>query len=144
MTGDLYQKELLRFAARARGHGRLDAPDARITLDNPLCGDRVTLEVALEDGHVADVAHDLRACVLCQASASIIGEHAVGADAAEIEGVLETIKAMLAQNGSPPGGRWRQLDVFRAVAGHKNRYTCVTLPFRALGDAIKTALLEKN
>ena len=50
MTQQLYNDAILIEAKAAHGHGRLSAPDASITCDNPLCGDRVTIDLELGDG----------------------------------------------------------------------------------------------
>jgi len=47
---ELYQAAIKSLAQAATGHGRLDAPDGRALLDNPLCGDRVAMEVSLAEG----------------------------------------------------------------------------------------------
>ena len=57
MSDPLYRKELLRLAADARGAGRLTRPHGTATAHNPACGDRVTVDVALEDGRIAALAH---------------------------------------------------------------------------------------
>ena len=73
MSDPLYRKELLRLAADAHGAGRLAAPDASGTLFNPACGDKVTIGLELQHHRITAIAHDTKACVLAQASASILG-----------------------------------------------------------------------
>ena len=80
MSDPLYRKELLRLAADAVGAGRLDNPDGSATAYNPACGDRVTMDIRLENGQVAALAHQTRACILAQASAAILGAHGKGLD----------------------------------------------------------------
>ena len=76
----LYRKDLLRLAADAIGAGHLAAPDASATAHNPACGDKVTVDLALEAGRITALAHHTHACVLAQASAAILAEAAVGLD----------------------------------------------------------------
>ena len=78
MSDDLYHQAILDLARRATGHGRLEAPQASVRVDNPLCGDRVTLDLDLVDGRVSAVAHQVRGCLLCQAAAAVIGARAPG------------------------------------------------------------------
>ncbi len=137
MSDDIYQKTLLRLAAEAIGAGRLDAPDASATVDNPLCGDRITLDVRLDhSGRVAEIGHHVRACVLCQASASIVGERAAGETPARLREVAAALAAMLAGRGPTPDRKWADLGAFEPVAGHKSRHACVLLPFDALTRAL--------
>lgn len=62
MTDELYQKAILGKAREASGAGTLAEPDASATVNNPVCGDRVTMEVRLSGGRVAAVAHKVRGC----------------------------------------------------------------------------------
>lgn len=138
MIDELYQKDLLRLAAGATGAGKLESPDATVTVDNPLCGDRVTIDIAVKDGKIAAIAHNVKGCVLCQASASVLGAHAVGETAAGIAAVRDAVRAMLEDGGSLDG-RWPELSSFRPVAAHKSRFNCVLLPFQAVLDAADEA-----
>ncbi len=135
MIDEIYQKELLRHAAAAIGHGRLDDPDASVTVDNPLCGDRVTVDVAIREGRVAQFSHVVRACLLCQASASIIGARAAGETLARIGAIMEAVRRMLQEDAPLPDDVWSDLSAFTPVAAHKSRHNCVLLPFEALIQA---------
>jgi len=132
MIDELYQKELLRHAAAAVGHGRIDQPDATVTVDNPLCGDRVTVDLRMLEGRIARVSHVVRACLLCQASASIVGAQAVGETMARIGDIREAVRRMLHDDAPIPGDIWPDLAAFVPVAAHKSRHNCVLLPFEAL------------
>ncbi|WP_439814141.1 iron-sulfur cluster assembly scaffold protein [Zavarzinia sp. CC-PAN008] len=134
---DLYKTDLMRWAGDAHGAGRLDEPRVTATRDNPLCGDRVTMDIRCDAaGHVTDLAQDTRACVLCQASASIVGQAAPGTDAAEVAATLDALRAFLREGGPAPEGRFAALSVFAPVAPHRSRHVCVFLPFEALKEAL--------
>ena len=64
MSDPIYRRELLRLAADAVGAGRLDMPQSSATVHNPACGDRVTVDVTLENGRIAALKHHAQACVL--------------------------------------------------------------------------------
>jgi nitrogen fixation NifU-like protein len=133
----LYQKAILDLARSAIGRGKLAAPGASVTIDNPLCGDRVTIELSLRDGAVAELAHRVRGCTLCEAAASAIGTHAIGATAAQLTAAMNSAAALIA--GTADDGAWRELAVFRPVREHKSRHRCVMLPFEALIKALAQA-----
>ena len=78
MKDDLYHQAILDLARQATGHGRLETPQASVTVDNPLCGDRVTLDLDLADGRVERGRPRVRGCLLCQAAAAVIGARAPG------------------------------------------------------------------
>ena len=144
---DLYHQAVVQLARQAAGAGRLEAPDGAATVDNPLCGDRVTFEVSLRDGRIAALAHRVRGCLLCQASASLIGRAAPGVTPAEVDTAREGLAALLERKGSQagngdvaaPGGGWAGLSAFAPVAAVPSRRRCALLPFEALGEALSRA-----
>ena len=139
MTDELYQKAILGKAREATGAGTMADADARATVNNPVCGDRVTMEVKLSDGHVTAVAHKVRGCLLCEASASVVGANAPGATRAEIDAAKAAITALL-HDGTPiPAESWGDLSIFQPVTIHKSRHHCVKLPFEALTRALDEA-----
>ena len=133
----LYAKPLLRLAANAVGAGRLDPFDTQGQAHNPTCGDRVSVTLQLNDGgHIRKIAHETSACVLTQASASILGAHLKGADTAAVHRLREQVTAMLHEGDIPPA----PFDDYAALKGaaiYRNRHTCVLLPIDAVLDALK-------
>ena len=138
MSDPLYRKELLRLAADAAGAGRLAHPDGTATAHNPACGDRVTVDVRLENGRITALAHHTQACVLTQASAAILGSQAMGLDRAGMQTLADKVTAML-QGGDAPSSPFQSFGVFDGVAGHKGRHVCVMLPLKAALEALETS-----
>lgn len=136
MNDDLYQKAILGKAREANGAGTLEDADARVTVDNPVCGDRVTLELRMEDGHIGAVAHKVRGCLLCEAAASVIGANAPGANVAEIAAARNAVTALLKEGAEIQPDGWSDLVIFSPVTEHKSRHYCVLLPFEALDKAL--------
>jgi nitrogen fixation NifU-like protein len=140
---DLYQSDLLRLAASADGAGRLDQPRLSATLDNPLCGDRVTMDIRVEDGQVAALAHETKACVVYQAAAAMIGRHAAGLTREKLATERQAVDALL--KGEPaPEGAWPEIMLFAPVAKVKSRHVCVRLPFRAAEAAFAVTGGERS
>ena len=132
----LYRKALLRLAADAAGAGHLPAPHAAATAANPACGDRVTMEVTLQDGRIAALAHDTKACILTQASAAILGAAAPGLDPAALAALEDGVRAMLKDGAPPPLPAYEAFDGAAAISA---RHVCVLLPFQALREALESA-----
>ncbi len=135
MSDELYQRAILDRAKAPAQAGRLEAPDATATVDNPLCGDRVTIDLKLDGDRVAGVRHHVRGCALCQASASVLAEAAIGQNAADITAARDQLKSMLGGSGAP-GPPWQELGIFTPVRRYKSRHECVLLPFDALSQAL--------
>jgi nitrogen fixation NifU-like protein len=133
MSDELYQARIVALAKSKAGAGKLAAPTKSVRRDNPLCGDRVTIDVRVEDGRIAEIAHQVRGCLLCQASAVALASTAVGRDAA---GVAELRHDAERAIGRESGKAHDPFDAFEPVANHKSRHECVLLPFEALKDAL--------
>jgi len=133
---ELYQAALVARAKQGRARGRLPSPQRSITLDNPLCGDRVTLDVDLVDGRVARVGHQVRGCLLCEAAAELIADQAPGKSAADLAGATSAVTSILKEGRPAPAGEWSTLAIFAPVHRVKSRQECVLLPFEALNKAL--------
>jgi NifU-like protein involved in Fe-S cluster formation len=140
MSDPLYRKEILRLAADAHGAGRLPKPDVTGTAHNPTCGDAVRVDLSLDaEGRVGAVALEAKACVLTQASASILGEHLKNASREEVEGLANAVAAMLANQAGPPTPPFDAYSAFQGAVAHRNRHRCVLLPIEAVLDAFDQA-----
>ena len=140
MLSEIYNSRILELAANLPRIGRLDAPDASATAHSKLCGSTVTVDVALgSDGRVVDFAHDVKACALGQASSSIMARNVLGADAGELRGLRDAMRAMLKQNGAPPDGRWADCAVLEPVRDYKARHASTLLTFDAVVEAVEKA-----
>lgn len=132
-AADLYQSQLLAHAKTPHGAGRLPRPSASASLDNPLCGDRITLDLVCEGDVVTAVGHEVKGCALCQAAASVIGLKAPGRTRLDLAALEAQTRDMLTRNMAPP---FAEMQFFTAVRDYKSRHDCVLLPFRALSQAV--------
>lgn len=136
MFDDIYNRRILELAADIPRLGRLATPDASARAHAKLCGSTVTVDLAMRDGLVTDFAHDVKACALGQASSSIMARHVVGASAAELRTLRDTVRRMLKEGGPPPAGRWADVGVLEPVRDYKARHASTLLTFDAVVDAI--------
>jgi nitrogen fixation protein NifU and related proteins len=82
---DLYRAEILEHYRHPHNFGTLDAPDVVQEGSNPLCGDRLTLMLGIDDeGRVDEVAFTGRGCAISQASASMLTDRVRGLPLAEV------------------------------------------------------------
>jgi nitrogen fixation NifU-like protein len=134
MNDQLYQERIVALAKAKTGAGKLAAPTKSARRDNPLCGDRVTVEVRLDsNGRIAEFGHQVRGCLLCQASAAALASVAVGRDAAGIDAIRRDAERAM---GREPGTAGEPFVAFTPVAPHKSRHECVLLPFEAVKEAL--------
>ena len=131
MSDLLYRKELLRLAADAHGAGRLPEPRSTGHAHNPACGDRVTIDLRIVDGLTQAVAQETKACVLTQASASILGSTLKGMSRGDLEMLKATLAAMLERGGPVPGPPFIAYAAFEGATEFVGRHRCVLLPLEA-------------
>lgn len=81
---DLYRDYILEHYRRPHNFGVLDNPTASHEGSNPLCGDRITLQIGVRDGVVDRVGFTGRGCAISQASASLLTDDVRGKPVAEV------------------------------------------------------------
>ncbi len=138
MEDEIYHRAILSLARDAAHEGRLDSPAGVATVNNPLCGDRVTVEVALDGERVGAFAHRVRGCLLCRAAAAAVGAALIDRDAAALETGRRAAHAVLAGDAGA-AAPWAALAHFRPVSAHRSRHECVLLPFEAAAAALSEA-----
>lgn len=137
MNDDIYNQQLKALAKSNHGNGELSADDTSVTLDNPLCGDRVKLSADVNEGRIVSVIHNVKGCLLCQASASAIGAMAPGIKTDVMLQVCDHMAAMFnADVEYKPLSGWEGLAAFEPVKSHRNRHNCVLLPFQAIAKIL--------
>ena len=133
----LYHQAILDAASARTGEGALQTADARVSVDNPLCGDRIRVDVAVSRGRVERIAHEVRGCLLCEAAASVIGAKAPGESVEDLVALRGALRAFLGNDSLGMPKCWPALEMFAPVAHHKSRHDCVMLPFDALVKALE-------
>ena len=136
MLNDIYNQRVLELAADIPRLGRLKAPQASAKAHSRLCGSTVVVDLCVEDGKVSDFAHDVRACMLGQASSSLMARQIVGSTPAELRALRDTMTAMLKAGGPPPQGKWAEFSVLEPVRDYKARHASTLLTFDAVVDAL--------
>ena len=132
----IYTARILELAADIPRLGRLAAPDASAAVRSPVCGSRVTVDLVLGEGRVVDFAHDVRACALGQAAASLMARHVVGAAPDDLLALRDTVRRMLKENGPAPDGRWAEFAVLAPVRDLPSRHAATLLTFDAVAEAL--------
>lgn len=74
----MYQDEILDHFKYPRNHGRIDQPTASHEEHNPLCGDRIRVDLSIEGGIIVDVRFTGKGCAISQAAASMLTEEVKG------------------------------------------------------------------
>ncbi|RLT38935.1 MAG: SUF system NifU family Fe-S cluster assembly protein [Chloroflexi bacterium] len=83
---DLYRDYILEHYRRPHNFGVLAEPSATFEGANPLCGDRITMQLTVKDGVVTDVGFTGRGCAISQASASLLTDEIKGKPVESVTG----------------------------------------------------------
>ena len=132
----LYQEVILDHNRRPRNFRVLEGGRAAKG-DNPLCGDRLTVYVRVENDLITDVSFQGAGCAISKASASLMTESIKGKSVKEAEALLAQFKRMIT---SPPGGPVEPLGKLTALAGVRQfpiRVKCASLAWHTLHAALE-------
>lgn len=136
---ELYQEVILDHNKKPRNFGHLDQPDHEAEGDNPLCGDRYTVSVRVDDsGVIEEIAFEGDGCAISKAAASMMTQHVEGGSVEEAESLIDAFRELLTgERSGEDDDRLRHLKVFQSVSSRPERIKCAVLPWHTLRAAFK-------
>jgi nitrogen fixation protein NifU and related proteins len=139
---ELYQDIILDHGRHPRNFHALDKPTHLARGHNPLCGDRVTVYLAVDGDKIADVSFEGRGCAISTASSSLMTEVLKGKTLAEAEALFKAFHAEVTGAQVPAVDEKLQDDFDRlapleGVKAYPTRVKCATLAWHAFEAALK-------
>jgi nitrogen fixation protein NifU and related proteins len=138
---ELYQETILDHSKKPRNFREMPEATGRAQGFNPLCGDKATVYVRLEDGIVKDVSFKGAGCSISTASASMMTESLKGKSREEVERLFERFHDLITsdpsragENAAPDLGK---LAAFSGVCEFPVRVKCASLPWHTLKAALQ-------
>ena len=141
MTGelqDLYQELILDHGKRPRNFARVPGANAQAEGYNPLCGDRITVELKVEGDVIQDAGFQGSGCAISTASASLMTESVKGRTREESERLFTSFHDLLTGKDVPQA-ELGKLAVFSGVREYPMRVKCATLAWHTLRAALRGA-----
>jgi nitrogen fixation NifU-like protein len=141
---DLYQEVILDHGRKPRHAQRLQTFDATAKGDNPMCGDRVQVWVALDADTIGKVGFEARGCAISIASADLMAEAVQGRSQTDTRALFTAFREM-ARTGACPACSptleepLERLAPLSGVHEYPSRVKCATLPWHALIAALDGA-----
>jgi nitrogen fixation NifU-like protein len=139
----IYQTVILDHYKHPQHRGLREPFGAQVHHVNPICGDEVTLRVALSDDgdHVVDVSYDGQGCSISQAATSVLTEQVIGQSVGQALTTVTAFTEMVSSRGSVPGDEDVLGDgvAFAGVAKYPARVKCALLGWMAFKDALSQA-----
>ena len=135
---ELYQEVILDHSKRPRNFRELDGANRHAEGHNPLCGDRLSVHVALDGGVVKDVGFEGHGCAISKASASLMTEAVKGRSTAEAEALFRAFHELVTSDprSTPDTSHLGKLAVFGGVREFPIRVKCATLCWHTLRSAL--------
>lgn len=136
---ELYQELIIDHSKRPRNFRVLEGADRKAEGFNPLCGDKVTVYLELDNGRINNIGFQGKGCAISTASASVMTETLKGKTLAEVEALFGIFHDLVM--GKPPAGgkapELGKLAVFSGVSEFPVRVKCATLAWHTLNAALK-------
>jgi nitrogen fixation NifU-like protein len=136
---ELYQEVILDHHKRPRNCRRPDDANKHADGFNPLCGDKVTVFVRVEDGVVRDIAFQGSGCAISTASASMMTESLKGKSEAEVLEIFNRFHDLVTGKTAADAGTsgLGKLVVFAGVRKYPVRVKCATLAWHTMRAALE-------
>ena len=138
---DLYHEAILDHYRRPHGRGALADPDTQATRANPLCGETMHVDVAMDEDRVSEIRFECDACAIARASASLMTDYVSGRSRSEIVAFITRLKRFVTGSPSAPDdpelGPLVALGIVRRTPA---RAACALLPWETLSEALAQTL----
>ena len=136
----LYQEIILQHYRAPLHKGVLDAALPGVEHRNPLCGDVLSMQLAVSDGRVEDAAFSARACSITQATASMLLDRIIGRTVTDARQLLAEVESLidrpLADGSGTVAASLGDLRALQSVSRFPARKACVRLVTHALREAL--------
>ena len=132
--GRLYRDTIKQHAADPVGYRQKIDATHQYEEYNPLCGDRILVQLRIADKQVEAAAFDGEACAICMASASLLCDNTPGHPVSRLEDLHDRLQAALGSSEEIDG-----IDELKPLLGVRpfpSRIRCATLPWTAARKAL--------
>jgi nitrogen fixation protein NifU and related proteins len=134
---DLYRDVILDHNRKPRNFGHLEHADTHADGHNPLCGDRLTIELKMNGDRVEDVRFEGKGCAISTASASLMTEAIKGKDRATIGDLFTRVHTLLTDQNAAPSPELGKLAALSGVREFPARVKCASLCWHTLNAALE-------
>lgn len=133
---ELYRRVIMDHYKNPRNRGTLDEDSVTVNLNNPTCGDRIELQLQVENGVVKLAKYTGEGCSISMSSASMMTDAVRGKTLDEALGLAEKFSAMM--QGQPVEfEEYEDLEALSGVSKFPARIKCATLAWNALRKGIE-------
>jgi nitrogen fixation NifU-like protein len=133
---DLYRRVIMDHYKNPRNRGRLEAGAVSVDLNNPTCGDKISLQMQVKDGVVLSAKFTGEGCSISMSSASMMTEAVKGRTLEQALQMAEKFSSLM--KGDPvPFDEYEDIEALSGVSKFPARIKCATLAWNALRKGIE-------
>ncbi len=137
---DLYQEVVLDHGRKPRNFRKPEGANRRAEGVNPLCGDQITVYLALVGDRIEDIGFEGAGCAISKASASMMTGAVKNRTRAEVEALFEQVHAMLTEGPDKVDlGKLGKISALSGVWEFPARVKCASLAWHTLRSALDGA-----
>ena len=129
-------KEIIKIASDTKNIGLTNKHNFRSSLKNPMCGDKIKLELIVKNYKISDMKYEIESCVYCEASASLLAKKVKNLNVNSAINDINKIKETIYNNKINLPLNFKD---FKVLINKKNinRMDCINLPFNAVLKALR-------
>ena len=134
---DLYQEVILDHSRHPRNYGPAEDANRQARGNNPLCGDRVSVYLAVDNDHITDAHFEARGCAISIASASMMTEMIRGKTVDEAKSLFDRFHTLVtSESHGAADEELSELESLSGVRAFPTRIKCATLAWHAMTAAL--------
>ena len=132
----MINNQIIKIASNTKNVGLTNNYNYRSSLKNSLCGDKIKIELIANKIKVNSMRYETEACVLCEASASLIANKIKNYSLGKLKKDIKTLKENINNNNSNLPKKFKEFE-YLTNKNSIDRKKCVILPLDALIKAFK-------
>lgn len=132
---DLYRRVIMDHYKTPRNRGTFEGEAVTIDLNNPTCGDKIQLQMQIEDGKVKAAKFTGEGCSISLSSASMMTDAVKGKTLDEALEMAEKFSGLM--KGEPVEFEYEDIEALSGVNKFPARIKCATLAWNALRKGIE-------
>ncbi len=136
---DLYRDVILDHNRRPRNFGVLEPADASVEGFNPMCGDRLTVRLKMDQDKISDIRFEGQGCAISTASASLMTEAVKGRTRVEALRLFDRIHELLTDDAAPAADGLGKLAALSGVRAYPARVKYTSLCWHTLASALRSS-----
>lgn len=133
----LYRQVIMDHYKNPRNRGELEGDTLKVNMNNPTCGDRIQLQMRVEDGKIADAKFNGEGCSISLSSASMMTQSVKGLPTEEALRMSSLFSDMMLGKEIDPGGLdLGDIEALQGVTKFPARIKCATLAWKAMEQGL--------